>query len=42
MVANVVAACERPPRAYSNPFAVRTVTAGGEERNVTSALAASA
>ncbi len=31
-----------PHTPYSKPFAFRTVWAGGEERNVTSALAASA
>ena len=35
------APCGRPHALYSNPFAFRTVWAAGEERNVTSALAAS-
>jgi len=34
--------CGTPHACYSNPFAFRTVLAAGEERNVTSALAASA
>ena len=33
--------CGTPHAPYSKPFAFRTVWAGGEERNVTSALAAS-
>ena len=33
--------CGTPHALYSNPFAFRTVWAAGEERNVTSALAAS-
>ena len=33
--------CGTPDALYSNPFAFRTVWAAGEERNVTSALAAS-
>ena len=33
--------CGTQDALYSNPFAFRTVWAAGEERNVTSALAAS-